>query len=230
MADHDILADSDHPLVRRTAEELTGDRTTPTSKTEAIFQYVRDQIAFGFPPRWDAVRSSETLQYGIGYCNTKATLFHALCRAAGVPSRIHTGLIDLQIMRGIFPSFAFTFLPSAGGHTWMEIQVGGEWHPIDSYINDRPLYAAALRRLQESGRPTGFSLSEANGPTSCELNLGGPGFVHMGAVVEDHGTWDDFAEYMASARYVPMKRWQLTAYPALARLANRKVARMRASP
>lgn len=229
MTKHPLLADSDHPLVRKTAAELTSDGRTPTDRTAAIFEFVRDQIPFGFPPRWDAVRASETLQYGIGYCNTKATLFHALCRATGVPSRIHTGSIDLQIMRGIFPSYAFPFLPSAGGHTWIEVQIDGQWQPVDSYINDRAFYEKALRQLRASGRATAFSISEAQGTSSCRFNLGGPGFVHMGAVVEDHRTWDDFAEYMASERYVPMKRWQLTAYPALAKLANRNIDRIRRS-
>jgi len=229
MAEHQALSDSDHPTVRERALTLTEGRSTSLTKAGAIFAFVQDGIRFGFPPKWDRVRASETLGSGIGYCNTKATLFHALCRAAGVPSRIHTGLIDLEIMRGVFPSCVFPFLPAAGGHSWIEIQIDGEWKPIDSYINDRPLYENALRRLRASGKATAFSISEARGPSSCDFNFGETGFVHMGAVQEDHGTWDDFSDYMASDRYVPMKRWQLAVYPMLARLSNRKVGEIRAS-
>ena len=70
-----------------------------------------------FPPKWDQVRSSQTIGYKIGYCNTKATLFLALCKALSLPARVHYGLIDLQIMRGILPSFAFMFLPKKGSHS-----------------------------------------------------------------------------------------------------------------
>jgi hypothetical protein len=229
MSIGNVLSDFDHPAVRERAVELTAATPTALGKAEAIFTYVRDGIRFGFPPKWDRVKASETLEYGIGYCNTKATLFHALCRAAGIPSRLHTGLINIQIMRGVFPSLAFPFLPASGGHTWTEIEVDGQWRPIDSYINDRPFYEGALQRLRGDGRTIGFSLSVARGPTSCEFNFGDQGFVHMGAVVEDHGTWEDFADYLTSDRYTPLKRWQLMAYPTLAKLSNRNVARIRAS-
>jgi transglutaminase-like putative cysteine protease len=225
----DRLSDSGNPLVRDKAAELTAASPTPMAKVEAIFGFVRDGIQFGFPTAWDRVKASTTLDVGLGYCNSKATLFHALCQAAGVSSRLHTGLIDIQIMRGIFPSFAFPFLPAAGGHTWMEVEVDGEWQPIDSYINDAPLYRQAVRRLTETGRTTGFSLSMATGPTSSEFNFGDRGFVHMGAVIEDHGTWDDFAAYMASDRYVPLRGWQRSLYPMLAKLSNRNIDRIRRS-
>jgi hypothetical protein len=229
MANDQALSDSAHPAVRARAVELTEGRPTTLAKAEAIFDFVQNGIRFGFPPTWDRVRASESLGLGIGYCNTKATLFHALCRAAGVPSRIHTGLIDLAIMRGIFPPFVFPFLPAAGGHAWMEIQIDGDWKSIDTYINDRTFYQGGLRRLHTSGQATAFSISEAGGPSSCEFNFGEAGFLHMGAVREDHGTWDDFSVYMASDRYVPMKRWQLAVYPTLAKLSNRNIREIRES-
>jgi hypothetical protein len=188
---------------------------------------VRDGIQFGFPQKWDEVKASETLKYKIGYCNTKATLFLALCKAAGVPARLHTGSIDLEIMRGIFPPFAFPFLPGTGGHTWMEIEIEGQWKPIDSYINDKPFYEGALRRHQERGFTTGFSISHAKGPSSCEFNFGELGFMHMGAVVEDHGTWQDFSEYMATGKYYRMNRILLLSYPLIAWISNRNIEGIR---
>lgn len=229
MTATEALSDSAHPAVRRRAEELAAAEPTTAGRARAVFAYVRDGIRFGFPPGWDRIKASETLGYGLGYCNTKATLFHALCRSAGIPSRVHTGLIDLRIMKGIFPGFVFPFLPPVGGHSWMEIEVDGEWRPIDSYINDRPFYEAAVERLRTAGGSTGFSVSQSAGPSSCEYNFGDTGFVHMGAVVEDHGVWEDYAEYMAGPRYPALRRWQLASYPLLARLANRNVAAIRAT-
>ena len=40
------------------------------------------------------MRASEVLRAKVGYCNTKATLFIALLRAAGVPARQH--FVDLR--------------------------------------------------------------------------------------------------------------------------------------
>jgi transglutaminase-like putative cysteine protease len=221
------LADHDHPAIQDLAHELTDGRLERREKLESLFRFVRDDIRFGFPPKWDEIKASETLTYELGYCNTKATLFLALCKAVGIPARVHTGLISLDVMRGIFPDFAFRSLPDTGGHSWLEVELDGEWKPVDSYINDRRLYDGAIARLEASGRTTGFSLSRAKGPTSCEFNFGEKGFVHMGAVVEDHGAWDDVADYVASPAYGRMNRMQQMVYPWLARMNNRTIEGIR---
>jgi len=221
------LTDYDHPSIRTKAEELTINKINRLDKIESLFYFVRDKIKFGFPKKWDEIKASETLQYRIGYCNTKATLLQALCKAVDIPARIHTGLIDIEIMRGVFPSFAFPFLPSSGGHSWLEVDVEGEWKAIDSYINDKPFYEGALKRLNEKSKITAFSISQAKGESSCEFNFGEKGFVHMGAVLEDHGTWDDYSEYMSSERYSSMNRMQLMAYPLIAVISNRNIEHLR---
>jgi hypothetical protein len=227
MGSRQPLADDDHPAIRTRARELTAGCRARRDRLESLFHFVRDDIRFGFPPKWDDVRASETLQYGIGYCTTKATLFLALCRAAGIPAQVHAGRISLEIMRGVFPGFAFRFLPETGGHAWLEVELDDAWRPLDSYINDRGFYAGALARLEASGRATGFSLSRAKGPTSCAFNFGEVGFVHMGAVVDDHGAWDDVADYLASPLYRRMNRPERLAYPSLAWMANRTIEGIR---
>lgn len=223
-----MLSDHIHPSVRAMASQLTSLIPNRMDKLRAVFHFVRDEIQFGFPPKWDDVSASETLEYQVGYCNTKATLFHALCKAAGIPSRIRTGLIDINIMKGIFPAFAFPFLPKSGGHSWSEVNIDGLWKPVDSYINDKPFYENAIKLLHESGQATAVSISIAKGPSSCDFNFGESGFVHMGAVLDDHGTWDDFAEYMASDKYIAMNKLQLMFYPIIVRLSNRAIAKIRA--
>jgi hypothetical protein len=222
------LSDFDHPTVQKITAELTLGKQTPLDKLESIFGFVRDGIKFGFPPKWDQVKASEVLGYGLGYCNTKATLFQALSKAAGIPARVHYGLIDIRIMRGILPSFAFPFMPEVGGHSWIEVQLDGQWKPIDSYINDQPFYEKALDRIRKSGSGIGYSVSFVEGKSSCEFNFGEKGFVHMGAVKEDHGVWEDPAEYFASDKYPRWNVIQSMLYPGLAFMANRNVERIRA--
>jgi hypothetical protein len=223
------LADSDHAAIQKKAAELTAGKQTPLEKVESIFQFVREGIRFGFTPRWDEVRASEVMGYGLGYCNTKATLFLALCQASGIPARVHYGLIDLRIMRGILPSFVLPFMPKAGGHSWIDVHLDGKWKHLDSYINDQAFYDRARKRLETSGLPFGYSVSFIEGRSSCEFNFGEKGFVHMGAVVEDHGTWEDPADYFASDKYLRFNAFQKMGYPMIAVLANRNVERIRAS-
>jgi hypothetical protein len=221
------LSDDQHSSIEQKAQQLTSGLVNQTDKLERIFLFVRDEILFGFPSKWDAVKASETLVFKKGYCNTKATLMVALCKAAGIPARIHTGLIDINIMRGLFPSFVFLFLPAVGGHSWVEVKMDNHWLPIDSYINDKVFYTHALQKLEESGKSSAYSISHAKGISSCEFNFGEKGFVHMGAVVEDQGVWDDFSDYMSSDKYIGMNRLQSTMFPAIARISNQRINKIR---
>ena len=103
MFDETLYSNHKHPLVSSRAKELAGHCIDPIQKLEALFIYVRDQIEFGFNYRWDEVKASEVLEEGKGYCNTKATLLVALCRAIEIPARLHFGDINMNIMYGIIP-------------------------------------------------------------------------------------------------------------------------------
>ena len=121
-------------------------------------------------------------------------------------------------------------MPKSGGHSWTEVQLYGQWRSIDSYINDKKFYERALEKLINSGRSIGYSVSFIDGKSSCEFNFGEKGFVHMGAVVEDHGTWEDPSEYFASEKYLRWNPILSKLYPILAMLANRNIERIRKNP
>lgn len=221
------LSDSDHSRVQETAKRLTDGAEDSLDASERLFSFVRDEIPFGFPATWDDVAASETLALGIGYCNTKATLFHALAGAAGIETRLHTGLMGKEILFGVLPTPLYAMLGPVASHTWLELRVGDAWRPVDSHIVDEPLHRYAAARLAGSDRTAGWLLSRADGPTSCDFNFGERGFQQMGAVREDHGVWDDFADYMATDAYVGMSRSQQLTWPMIARVLNRRLGRMR---
>lgn len=221
------LSDYKHPSIQQKAQQITANQVSMMNKLDQIFLFVRDEILFGFPPKWDAVKASEMLVYKRGYCNTKATLMVALCKAVDIPARIHTGLANVKIMEGIFPAFVYLFLPAAGGHSWVEVKLEDDWQPVDSYINDKAFYTQALKKLEKSGKTTAFSISHAKGCSSCEFNFGEKGFVHMGAVQEDHGVWDDFSDYMSSDKYISMNSLQALLFPTIVRMSNRRINKIR---
>jgi hypothetical protein len=94
---------------------------------------------------------------------------------------------------------------------------------------DEPLFQAARRRLDASGRQLGYSLAYLDGKCSCEFNFDEQGFAQMGAVLEDHGTWEHPAHYFASDRYVAFGALQRWCLPLVASLSNRNIRRLRAS-
>ncbi len=205
------LSDFEHPLVKAKAMELTQGQGTLLGKLECIFDYVRDGFKFGFPPKnWFLEKASETIGREVGQCSTKSALFVALCKAAGIPAKVHCGPIDNRVLEGLSSRLSFQLLPKIGNHVWADVQIEGQWKSIDTFIVDKPLYEAALRKLKESGRTMGYGVAFINGKASCELNFGEKGYVQMGAVLGDHGRWDDLSEYFAS-RYI-----KLTAFQSLA--------------
>ncbi len=222
------LADTDHPLVMETARRLTSGASSPREKLDRIFRYVRDDILFGFPPEGDFVKASETIERGYGQCNTKGILFLALCKAANIPARIHYSRISKEIQRGFFTGIAYLLMPDEISHSWLEVEISGQWHPVDSYINDLPLHRAAVHELHRRKWETGFSVSRAGGEPSAELVLDEAHYAQMGAVTGDDGIWDEPAAYLNGPdnlnRVGPVRQWM---YRLLLPLINRRVRRLR---
>jgi transglutaminase-like putative cysteine protease len=120
--------DSDSAPVRRKAEELAGGLRDPVEKTRALYDAVRDGIRYDpyvdYTDR-EIYRASSVLKAGSGYCVGKASLYIALCRAAGVPARL--GLADVK------NHLATPRLLEAVGtdlfayHGYAEVKPGAEW-------------------------------------------------------------------------------------------------------
>ena len=189
------LADYQHPLVSSKAKEITGSAETDREKLEKLFFFVRDKIKFGFPPKGDLVKASETLKMGMGQCNTKGTLFLALCKAVGLPARIHFSLIKKDIQKGLFTGLMYKLMPPAISHSWIEVEIEGKWRKLDSFINDQPFYYAGKQALKQKGWDTGFSVSCAKGESSADFSIEEDKFVQMDAVTEDQGIWYDHRFY-----------------------------------
>jgi hypothetical protein len=224
------LADFDHPLIQQTAKKLMSGTNSVREALERIFMFVRDDIVFAFPPEGDFVKASQTIKRGYGQCNTKGTLFLALCKASGIPARIHFSQISKEIQHGFFTGLPYYLMPDQISHSWLEVLLDGQWHPIDTYINDFLLHNAAVNELNKRCWATGFSVSRANGNPSAELVLDGEHYSQMAAVGEDDGVWDEPAEFYSGAKYLNrvgfVKQWL---YRLFLPIINARVRRLRDS-
>lgn len=222
------LADSTHPLVQQTAKFLTEGVTEPKDKLAKIFNYVRDEIEFGFPPEGDFVKASQTIERGYGQCNTKGILILALCKSAGIPARLHFSRISKEIQHGFFLGLFYWMMPKEITHSWLEVDLDGHWHPVDTYINDLTLHNAAVRELKRLGWETGFSVSRVYGEPRAELDLRDEQFSQMGAVVGDNGTWDEPADFFSGRDYLNRPGLIKQAlYRLYLPLANRRIRQLR---
>lgn len=112
------LVQTDHPDIRRIAGEIVGDLASPWEKAAAIYHWMADNIQTEF--RITLPSAVEVLESRKGDCNEQSTLFAALARAAGVPTKICTGLV--------YQNDGFYY------HAWNEVLVSAApevWIPID---------------------------------------------------------------------------------------------------
>lgn len=114
------------------------------SKVKAIYNFVRDEIKFGYNVS-DDIPASQILKDGYGQCNTKATLLMALLRATGVPNRIHGFTIDKALQKGAIKGIWYTLSPKNILHSWVEVWVNEQWYFLEGVILDK----AYLTKLQE---------------------------------------------------------------------------------
>jgi transglutaminase-like putative cysteine protease len=92
--------DSDHPRIIQKAKELTRNIKTETEMVKALYEYVRD--SYNDNPS-DSYKASDVLEYGGNNCIRRSTLLAALCRAAGIPARLHMQeftMIDYKLPNG----------------------------------------------------------------------------------------------------------------------------------
>jgi hypothetical protein len=223
------FADHQHPSVQETAKRLTGEVGSSREGLERLFLFVRDDIKFGFTSRWNELKASEVLEAGVGYCTTKATLFHSLCKVAGIPSRVHFALIDTSIMRGFVSKAVLLTMPKHVSHSWTEVELDGTWRRLDSYIFDKQAFEGCRAALQARGWKHGFGVSPHNGTLSCDFNVDHEGFVQMGAVAGDHGVWDEPGEFFTTSDFATFNAFQMLGFKMLVGSINTKVERLRST-
>ena len=219
-------ADYQHRAIVGLTQDLTSNANSEAEKFDQLFAFVKNRILFGFPPKWDLVKASETLVYGVGYCNTKSVLLQALCKQANIECNLRAGLIQSDIMKHIFPWWSFPFLPRAGNHCWVSVKLDGKWHEVDAYIIDQELFVGAKEALEYSDEDLGYGLAYLDRQSTGHWR---DGFIQTNALVEDHGKWEDIAEYFASPYYKPVTGLMAALYPPSSRMWNSSVASIRES-
>lgn len=188
------LADWGHPEILDKVKSFSIGCYTPREYFHSLHEFVRDEIFYGFNVNGHMTKASEVLAEGIGFSTTKTTLLLAMCKAAGIPARVRFGRAHSALLRG----FA-DWLPPTLPHCHLEVQLEGMWRQVDSYIVDRPLTVAALRKLKAENHSMGYGLALENAPFSMETCLDGQGFLQKGGVIEELGVFDDPVQFFQSS-------------------------------
>jgi len=129
------LVDSHHPAVQAFASEHAKG-SNDRERAVALYYAVRDGFRYD-PYRIDlshhGMLASTVLEIGVGWCVPKATLLTAVCRAAGIPSRL--GYADVrnhlstERMRESMKTDMFVW------HGFSEIWLDGAWRKATPAFN-----------------------------------------------------------------------------------------------
>jgi len=144
--------DSDEAQVREQAEKAAGD----AKKAYSACSKIREWIYSSLKVRADIgiTRSaSDVLESKVGVCRDYATLFAAMARACGVPSKVVSGVVYLN------DGFYY--------HAWVECWVG-EWVPFDATMPTDFVDATHIK-LAEGDATTMFTLAKVIGNLKAEV-------------------------------------------------------------
>lgn len=110
--------ESNDPKIKELANTLSKDYETPKEVANAIFEWVRDRVAWMIEKIVGAKKVLERKpMYGI--CTDKANLFIALCRAINLPARYLMLDCELKAKK--------KELKKLSHHTATEVFVDGKW-------------------------------------------------------------------------------------------------------
>ncbi len=122
------LIQSDHPLMRRKAEEIVGKERGTVEAIRIINEWVYRHVEK--KPTLSLPSALEVLESGVGDCNEHAILMVALLRSLGIPSRPCVGVLYLR------DGFYY--------HAWVEVWMG-RWMSIDPTLNQLPADATHIK-------------------------------------------------------------------------------------
>lgn len=143
--------DSEHPSIQNMATQVTGGARDAAARAGCIYDFVREVPYLGEDfEDLETYRASSVLARGRGYCVSKASLFAALARAAGLPAKVafadvRNHLASPQLLEAMgTDTFAW--------HGYAEVLVDGRWLAVSPTFDSETCRRAGVPPLEFDGR------------------------------------------------------------------------------
>jgi hypothetical protein len=222
------LLDYSHPRIAALVESRGWDHLDRAEFLEAVYEYVRDEIPFGYN-REETIPASHVLAEGFGQCNTKGTLLMALLRRRGVECRLHAFTVDKRLQAGLMPSSLYGRLPDSILHSWVEVLLADRWLKLEGFILDTALLSRIQARFSSwEGSFCGFAVACDDLRDPPIAWTGGDTYIQHRAINGDLGVYGSpdafYAEHRSNVSGVKGFFWRRLYY----RPTNRKVETVRA--
>ncbi|MFN7960333.1 MAG: transglutaminase-like domain-containing protein [Thermoanaerobaculia bacterium] len=134
------------------AKALPAAKSSEAERAEALRAFVHRYIE-GYSLDTGFATASEVAEKRHGDCTENAVLLAALLRAAGIPSRVVTGLLYVEEFAGQKDVF--------GHHMWTQGLLGARWVDLDSITENRFDAAHIALTTSPLNEPQGLSSPEA---------------------------------------------------------------------
>ncbi len=222
------LLDYSAPNIVNLIAERGWKRLPEYDRAKAIYDFVRDEILFGYN-KDDSIRASEVLQDGYGQCNTKGILLMALFRACGIPCRIHGFMIDKRLQKGAMTGIVWKFAPQEVFHSFVTAEIDGNLYELEGFILD----TAYLSNLQKMFRPLPDGSFVGYGVATKNFLQPPVAFEHCSTYIQKEGIVRDFGLYdspdeLLAEHGQQMKPLKKISYRHIGRhLMNRNVKKIR---
>jgi hypothetical protein len=126
------MVQSDHEQIREKAIQILRGESKPIAISRTLTKWVYNYLEK--KPVASISGAVDILNTGVGDCTEHTTLYTALSRAAGVPTKIHIGLVYMQ------GRFLF--------HAWPVVAIDGEWIDVDPSLNQFPADATHIALVE----------------------------------------------------------------------------------
>lgn len=223
------MLDFSSPSLMSLVEEREWGELSEVERVRSIYLFVRDEILFGYNTD-DSIPASKVLSDGYGQCNTKGTLFMALLRASGIPSRIHGFTIDKRLQKGAMTGLVYLLAPPSVFHSWVEVLLGGVWYELEAFILDRTYLEKLQRKFSSCDGPFcgyGVAVRDFRHPV-IDFNLNNT-YIQSEGINRDWGVYDSPDELLKE-HHQDMSPLKAFVYRHIGRhLMNRNVRRIRNS-
>lgn len=216
------ILDFNTPTIKALINERGWHNLEESEKVKQIYNYVRDEIKFGYNVD-DHISASTVLHDGYGQCNTKGNLF-----MARIPNRMHGFTIHKALQKGAITGIWYKLSPRNILHSWVEVYVGEKWFNLEGLILDKP-YLTALQNKFSDCKTTfcGYGAYTNNfQEPAIDWNRNHT-YIQKEGINQDFGLFDSPDELYAQhkQKFSPLKKWIFQNY--VRHVMNKNVDKIR---
>jgi Transglutaminase-like superfamily len=142
------IVNFEHSTIHSLISERNWQELDDFNKIGAAYQFVKDEILFGYNES-DDISASSVLADGYGQCNTKGNLLMALLRGLGIQCRFHGFTIEQRLQKGAIPTYVFWLAPKYIIHSWIEVYFKDRWINLEGFILDEQYLSSLQHKFSQ---------------------------------------------------------------------------------